>query len=52
LAPLSGALGIVLLALTLVFGIWMAVASIVPLLIGLRLWLRDVMAEFRAVDVD
>ena len=52
MAPISGALGVALLALALVFGIWMAVAAIVPLLVGLRLWLRDVMAEFRAVDVD
>jgi hypothetical protein len=50
LAPLAGAVGIALLALSLVFGIWMALAAIVPLLAGLRLWLRDVMAEFRAVD--
>ena len=49
-APISGALGIALLGLSLVFGIWMAVAAVVPLLVGLRLWLRDVMAEFRAVD--
>ena len=50
LAPIAGALGLSLLALSLVFGVWMALASIVPLLAGVRLWLRDVMAEFRAVD--
>ena len=50
LGPVSAALGVALVALSLVFGIWMAVAGMVPLLVGLRLWLRDVMAEFRAVD--
>jgi len=50
LGPLAGALGVALVALSLVFGIWMAVAGIVPALVGLRLWLRDVMAEYRAVE--
>jgi uncharacterized membrane protein YedE/YeeE len=50
MAPLTAALGVALVALSLVFGIWMAVAGILPLLVALRLWLRDVMAEFRAVD--
>jgi len=50
IAPIAGALGLALLSLALVFGIWMAVAAIVPLLVGLRYWLRDVMAEYRAVD--
>ncbi len=52
LAPLSGAVGIALLSLSLVFGIWMALAAIVPLLAGLRGWLRDVMAEYDAVARD
>jgi hypothetical protein len=50
MGPLLGALGICLIALSLVFGIWMAVAGIVPALVGLRLWLRDAMAEYRAVE--
>jgi hypothetical protein len=50
LGPLTLAVGVALLALALVFGIWMAVAAIVPLLVGARLWLRDAMAEYRAVN--
>lgn len=50
LGPVSLALGLALVALSLVFGIWMAVAAIVPLLAGARLWLRDAMAEYRAVN--
>ena len=52
MAPISAGLGICLLALALVFGIWMALAAIVPLVVAVRSWLRDVMAEYRAVDLD
>jgi cytochrome c oxidase subunit IV len=50
LAPLTAALGVALMALALVFGIWMALAGLVPALVGLRGWVRDAMAEFSAVD--
>jgi len=49
-APITAALGVVLIALGLVFGIWMALFGVIPLLVGLRLWIRDVNAEWRAVD--
>jgi hypothetical protein len=45
IAPLSAALGVALLALSLVFGIAMALAAIVPLLVGSRAW-PCVMAEY------
>jgi hypothetical protein len=52
LGPMAAALGVALLALSFVFGVWMAVAAIVPLVAGARLWLRDAMAEYSAVNSD
>ena len=49
LAPVTLGLGLGLLALGLVFGIWFAAASVVPIVIGIRGWLRDAMAEYDAV---
>jgi hypothetical protein len=50
IAPISAGLGVALLALGLVFGIWMALAAIVPLVVAMRAWIKDSSAEYRAVE--
>ena len=52
LAPLLIGVGIAMIALGLIFGLWSAVAGAIPLLLGLREWLREVSAELRALTAD
>ena len=49
LAPLTLALGTALAALALVFGPWLMAAALIPLIIGMRDWLREAMAEHAAI---
>jgi hypothetical protein len=50
LAPLTIGLGLALVALALVFGLWLLAAAVLPLLVGLRAWLIEAMGEFRALS--
>jgi hypothetical protein len=52
LAPLAAGAGVTLLALAAVFGPWLALTAAPLLWVGVRGWVRDAMAEFRAVDGD
>ena len=52
LAPLAAGGGVTLLGLAAVFGPWLALAAVPLLWVGVRGWVRDAMAEFRAVDGD
>ncbi|MDQ3938841.1 MAG: cytochrome c oxidase subunit 4 [Chloroflexota bacterium] len=52
LAPITLALGVALAALSLVFGVWLLAAAVIPLLFGVRGWLREAMAEHRAIEAD
>jgi hypothetical protein len=49
-APLEFGFGLALVALAPVFGLPMAVASLVPLMLGGAGWLRAAAAEWRAVE--
>lgn len=49
-APLTVGAGFALIMLGLVFGPWLAVLGIIPLVFGGRLWLTEAMAEWRVVD--
>ena len=52
LAPLLIGVGVAMVALGLIFGLWSVVAGAIPLLLGLREWLREVSAELRALAAD
>ncbi len=52
LAPLTLALGMALASLALVFGPWLLTAAVIPLIVGLRSWLREAMAEHAAMEAD
>lgn len=52
LSPLTLALGMGLGALALVFGPWLLAAAVIPLLLGLRGWLTEAMAEYGAIEAD
>lgn len=49
-APVLLGVGIALIGFGLIFGVWSMIAGAIPTLLGLRVWLREVSAEFRAVD--
>lgn len=51
-APLAVASGVALAMLGLVFGPWLILMAAVPLLVGGRIWLREVTAEWHAVEGD
>ena len=48
LAPLQVGFGLALAGLAIPFGIWMAIASIVPILVGSLGWLHSAEREWRA----
>lgn len=50
LAPLTLAFGAALAALGLVFGPWLLAAATVPVIVGLRDWVRDAGREYRAME--
>jgi hypothetical protein len=52
LAPVLVGLGIALIGLGLVFGLWSIVAGAIPFLLGAREWFREASAELRAVIAD
>ncbi len=52
LAPVLIGVGIALIGLGLVFGLWSIVAGAIPFLLGAREWLREASAELRAVAAD
>jgi len=52
LAPVLVGVGIALIGLGLVFGLWSIVAGAIPFLLGAREWFREASAELRAVVAD
>lgn len=50
LAPVTLALGMALAALGLVFGPWLLAAAVVPLIVGVRGWIAEAGAEYRALE--
>ena len=52
LAPLLIGVGVAMMALGLIFGLWSVVAGAIPLLLGFREWLREVSAELQALTDD
>ncbi len=50
LAPITLALGMALGALALVFGPWLLGAAVIPLLLGVRGWIREAGAEYAALE--
>ena len=52
LAPVLIGVGIALIGLGLVFGLWSIVAGAIPFLLGAREWFREASAELRAVIAD
>ena len=52
LAPVLIGVGIALIGLGLVFGLWSIVAGAIPFLLGAREWFREASAELRAVAAD
>jgi hypothetical protein len=50
LVPLTVGAGVALGALGLVFGPWLFAAALAPIFFGLRGWLREASAEYRAVE--
>ncbi len=52
LAPVLLGVGVAMVALGLIFGIWSVIAGAIPLALGLREWLREVNGELRALAAD
>jgi hypothetical protein len=50
LAPITLALGVALAALGFVFGPWLLAAAVIPLLLGIRGWVIEAGAEYRAME--
>ena len=50
LAPLEMGLGIALASLGLVFGPWLYLAAALPIVAGVRDWVRGAVEEYRAVE--
>jgi hypothetical protein len=52
LAPVLLGIGVAMVALGLIFGVWSVIAGAIPLALGLREWLREVNGELRALAAD
>ena len=52
IAPFLIGVAVAMAALGLIFGLWSVAAAVIPLLLGVREWLREVGAEIRALSED
>ncbi len=52
IAPLMIGVGIALMALGLIFGVWSILAGAIPVLLGVREWIHEVSQELEAVEAD